>query len=72
MYERQLPMRRPNRTKIKLRRNADGGSGHTSFRLSDQDKALLRKLADKKYGGVTMSACLRIVLRDACAKEGIE
>jgi hypothetical protein len=44
---------------------------HSSYRLKEE-KVLLRKLAKKKYGGITMSAVLRILIREEAKREGIE
>jgi hypothetical protein len=74
----QLPKPQPRPTKKVQVRDLDRGvprsanSGHTSFRLDDDDKRRLKLLAKKKYGGITKSAALRIMIREAAAKEGIE
>lgn len=63
------------RSVVKVRdlgRSGVAETNHTSFRLSYQDRDRLRKLAAKRYGGVTMSAVLRILIRDAAEREGIE
>lgn len=75
--EPKLPSRRPDRTKVTVRKiNPFGGVGinanHTSFRLNDEDRRKLKILAQNKYGGVTMTAVIRILIRDEAIREGIE
>jgi len=45
---------------------------HTSFRLYPSHKRKLREIAKRKYGGITMSAVLRLWIDRAAQKEGIE
>lgn len=42
---------------------------HTSFRLSAQDKELLR-LQARKHGGITMTAKLRLLIREGAVRDG--
>lgn len=51
---------------------ATANKHHTSYRMWPDDRRLLALLASKKYGGITQSACLRIIIREAAKKEGIE
>jgi hypothetical protein len=73
----QLPKPQPHPTKKVKVRDLDRGvprsanHNHTSIRLEENDRRLLGLLAKKKYGGITKSACFRIILREAAEKEGI-
>lgn len=43
--------------------------GHTSFLISEEAKALLKKLSHRKE--TSMSAILEIIIRDYAKKEGV-
>jgi hypothetical protein len=45
---------------------------HTSFRLDATDRRLMRELARRTNGGVSMSQWLRMKIREEAKREGIK
>lgn len=65
----ERPSARP-RGKVRVRDLGPRGvpeTNHTSIRLDPADKETLRRLARGTYGGITMSATVRILIREAWA-----
>lgn len=65
---------RPRVSKVVVRDLGTNGVkhvNHTSFRLGLDDRELLRRVAGVKYGGINMSAVLRILIRDEAVRLGL-